>query len=706
MPWLAVMLLTLETTARAQSADNQAPAQAATNLPASLSPVTVSADLDRAREQIAPELGAVTYTIGPNQIQSLPQGESAPFSQVLLRAPGVVADSYGEDHVRGEHGDLTYRINGVLLPEGLNGFGQEIDTRLIDSVTLIDGSLPAQFGFRTAGIVDVSTKSGSQLNGGEFSLSGGSYDTFNPSLQLGGTTGKLDYFATASFKHDDLGIENPTASVRPLHDYTDQEKAFAYLSYNIDNTSRVSLLLNGSYADFELPDTPGLPEKFQLAGVHSANSATVDENQNEQNYYAVLTYQKTADELSFYASVYTRYGLIRFSPDPVGDLIFQGVAGRVKNSFFTNGVQFDASYTVGGGHTLRAGFLADHTDEKLDTSTLVFPVDANGKQTSDQPIKISDRVANYGLAAGVYLQDEWHLTDELTLNYGARYDRLDCSFDDAGQLSPRANLVWRIDDQTSAHAGYARYFTPPSVQYIPLATIEKFRGTSSRPDNFRDSPTHVERANYFDVGFSRQLTPAWQTTVDAFYKDARNLIDLGQFGSAVILSPFSYVKGHIYGSEISSTYRQGAFSAFANFAFVATSAREINSAEFEFPQDELAYIKTHDIQLDHEGRYTLSAGASYVWDKDTRFYVDLLYGYGLRKGFANTEKNPSYYPVNLGAEHVFHTKFSAIREIKLRFDCINVFDQVYELRDGTGLGINAAQYGQRRTFLSGLSVLW
>ena len=243
-------------TARAQEVPPPAQPQADQNA-ATVAPVNVTADLDRDREQIAPELGAVTYTIGPNQIQSVPGGESAPFSQVLLRAPGVVADSYGEDHVRGEHGDLTYRVNGVLLPEGLNGFGQEIDTRLIDSVTLIDGSLPAQFGFRTAGIVDVSTKSGSQLNGGEFSLYGGSYDTFNPSLQLGGTTGKLDYFVTASYRHNDLGIENPTASVRPLHDYTDQEKAFAYISYNIDKTSRVSLLLNGSYADFQLPNTPG-----------------------------------------------------------------------------------------------------------------------------------------------------------------------------------------------------------------------------------------------------------------------------------------------------------------------------------------------------------------------------------------------------------------------------------------------------------------
>jgi outer membrane receptor protein involved in Fe transport len=552
----------------------------------------------------------------------------------------------------------------------------------------------------------VTTKSSQQLNGGEFSLYGGSYDTFNPSLQFGGTSGKLEYFVTGSYKHDALGIENPTSSYWPLHDDTDQEKAFGYFSYRLDGTSRLSLLLNASYADFQLPDRPGLRSAFDLAGHPAADSSRVNENQNEQNYYAVLSYQKTAGNLSYQASAFTRFGQIRFSPDPVGDLNFQGLAGRIENSFFANGLQFDASYELGDQHTLRAGFLGDYTMQKLDTSTLVFAVDANGVQTSDSPVGINANNRLRGVTAGVYLQDEWRLNDQLTLNYGARYDRFDASFAHQGQISPRVNLVWKINDKTSAHLGYARYFTPPSVQYVSPDMIEPFQGTSGRPNSLQDDPTYVERSHYFDIGLSRQITPAWQTTVDAFYKDAKNLIDLGQFGSAVILSPFSYREGHVYGSELSTTYQQGPFAAFANLSFVATSAREINSAQFEFPQAELDYIKTHNIQLDHEGRYTASAGITYTFQKDTRFYLDLLYGYGLRKGFANTEKEPPYYPVNLGLEQVFHTKSDPIKAVKLRFDCLNVADEVYQLRDGSGIGINAAQYGQRRTFLGGLSMLW
>lgn len=186
--------------------------------------VLITADLDRAREQIAPALGAVSYTIGPNQIQAIPGGQNASFQQVLLRAPGVVEDSFGQVHVRGEHANLTYRVNGVLLPEsiasGIGGFGQELDTHIVQSTTLIDGSLPAQFGFHTSGIVDVATKSGATLNHNELSLYGGSYDTFVQSLVAGGSDGKLDYFVSTSYRYTAQGIENPTPDPWPLHDYS------------------------------------------------------------------------------------------------------------------------------------------------------------------------------------------------------------------------------------------------------------------------------------------------------------------------------------------------------------------------------------------------------------------------------------------------------------------------------------------------------
>ena len=683
-----------------------APTAAGASTPAGqagqLGGVVVTADLDRSRDQIAPALGADTYTIGPNQIADTPGGENAPFDQVLLRAPGVVQDSFGQVHVRGEHNNLTYRVNGILLPEGLNGFGQELDTRLIQSVTLIDGSLPAEFGFRTAGIVDVTTKAGDTLNHNELSIYGGSYDTYQPSAQFGGTVGKLDYFVTLEGLHNDGGIESPTPGYRPTHDNTNQTRGFGYFSYRIDDTSRLSLLLNGSNSDFQIPDTPGLKPAYDDLGRATANSADVDENQNELDGYAVVSYQKTADKYALQASTFTRYGRIHYTPDPADDLIFQGVASEVRNSFFTNGVQFDGSIKAADRHTVRIGFQADYTDEDLTSNTGVFDVDATGTQTSDVPRTISDDTKQRGTDAGLYVQDEWRVTDGLTVNYGARYDRFDASFEHHGQLSPRANVVLTPDKLTTFHAGYARYFAPPSVQYVQPYTLAKFAGTTNAPPSLADAPTPPERSNYFDVGASRKITPAWTVNVDGFYKEARNLNDLGQFGSAVIYTPYSYVRGHVYGAELSSTYKSGGLSLFGNFAWVLTGATQINSAQYTFSPDDLAYINTHFIKLDHESEYTASGGASYQWPHD-RVYVDVLYGSGLRAGFVNLTKLPQHVPVNIGYEHVVNVDGDDRRRVRLRADIINLFDQTYLLREGGGLGVFASQYGQRRSFFAGLT---
>ena len=127
--------------------------------------VVQSQEMDISREEIVPSLGATRYTVGPDRLNSQAQGEDAPFNQTILRFPGVAQDSFGQLHVRGEHANLQYRINDVLLPESIPGFGQELQTRFADNISLITGALPAQFGFRTTGVIDIHTKNGPVFTG-------------------------------------------------------------------------------------------------------------------------------------------------------------------------------------------------------------------------------------------------------------------------------------------------------------------------------------------------------------------------------------------------------------------------------------------------------------------------------------------------------------------------------------------------------------
>jgi outer membrane receptor protein involved in Fe transport len=451
-----------------------------------------------------------------------------------------------------------------------------------------------------------------------------------------------------------------------------------------------------------------------------ANSATANNYQTEQNYYAVLAYQKSAGNLSYQVSALTRYTDIHFTPDVTESLLLGGTAAQVDNSDFANGLQMDSSYELGDQHTLRAGMLATYDLERLDATSDVFRSpdqfapsgtgdklpDTIAPQSSTTPYSIVANGGNSGLTAGVYLQDEWQLTDRLTFNYGARYDRFDVSFNNEWQISPRANLVWKIDKATTLHLGYARYFMPPTLQYVWPSTVKEFEYTTDAPYNGRDDPPKVERDNYFDLGLSRKITPAWQVTVDSFCKLAKNLLDDGQFGSAVILNNFNYSSGTVYGAELSSTYKQGPLSVYGNYSYVQTWVKDFDSVENEFPDNELGYLTTRHMQLDHQGRFTGSGGVSYDLLKNLRVHADFLYGSGLRAGFANEEELSPYCPVNLGIQYTHNMHAVGIRQLRLRFDCLNVLDEPYELRNGTGVGIAAPAYGPRRAFYGGITAVF
>ncbi len=715
----SIFILCFLTVAAASSAPAQISSTAtpaATEAPVVLDRFTVTGDLDKAREQIVPALGGTEYNLDKNQIDALSLGDNAPFNQLILRAPGVAQDSAtnGDLHVRGEHANLQYRINGVLLPEGISGFGLELDPHFVENMEFLTGSLPAQYGFRTAGVVDIKTKNGAAENGGDVEVNGGSYDTFHPSFSSGGSTGNSNYFVDGSYNHNGIGIENPTASATPIHDTTDQSKAFMYLSHILDATSRISFIGSGSYSNFQVPNTPGLPVGTapggqpwnSTQGPATFDSSDLNERQNEQNYYGVVTYQKSAGDLNYQISALGRNSSVHFMPDPVGDLYFNGVASDVKKNLTSGGLQTDASYLAGDQHTIRGGAIWLNEFVDADSTTTVFDLDANGNPEG-KAFPVVDNHKLFGAFSGLYLQDEWKICPSLTLNYGTRFDVFNSSFDHEHQLSPRINFILQPTKSTTLHAGYARYFTPPPVENVSGSSVALFDPTSNAAASDQDDPVKAERSNYFDAGISQKLAPGWQAGVDGYYKQAKNQLDDGLFGQTLILSAFNYAKGKVYGVEFTTSYATGGFSTYANVAYSVAQGEDWSSAQFLFNPADLAYVQNHWIYLDHDQKTTGSFGASYLWNEShgsTRVYADLIYGTGLRtnatapdgSNIPNGGTVPAYYTFNVGAEQSF--KVGARQTLKARLDVVNLTDKSYELRDGSGVGVNAAQFGERRGF--------
>ncbi len=620
---------------------------------------------------------------------------------MLLQAPGVSQDSVasGEIHVRNEHANVQYRINGITLPDGISGFGHVLDTGFASNLALITGALPAQFGLRTAGIVDIQTKSGNALQqSGSVGIYGGSFGTLTPSFEYGGRTGNAEYFFTGRGFTSNLGIENPTDSRSAIHDRTYQGNFFSYTATVLDAQTRLATVFGNTTNRFQIPNNPGQTPGFTTFGVSNFNSSLLNEKQAEQNTFGVVALQKSLNGLDLQLSAFSRYSTLHFIPDTIGDLVFNGIASDVYRRSFANGLQGDGAYKFSDDHTLRAGFTVTGESTQNSNVSTVLPLDALGNPI-DAPFTTTDNNSKFGWLAGVYVQDEWRITDKLTVNAGLRFDQM-WQYVNANQLSPRLNVVYKPFDGTTFHAGYARYFTPPPQAIAAPANIAPFANTTAQPDTFQQSPVLPERSHYFDAGVVQQITPNLQVGIDAYYKISRDLLDDGQFGAALILSGFNYEKAYNSGVELSATYKDGNFSAYGNLAWARQVATNVVSNQYLFGADELAYIASHYINTDHAQQWTGSAGASYLWD-GTRFSASMVYGSGLRSGFANTDHVAPYATANLGISREF--KMPDGKPITVRFDVVNVFDAIYEIRDGSGIGVFAPQFGMRRGYFVGLS---
>ena len=682
--------------------------------------------LDEARDAILPSLGASKYTFDRQAINDQPQGPDRSLTSLLEQAPGVAQDSYGAIHVRNEHANLQYRVNGVIVPESISGFGQTFDTRLAESISLLTGTLPAQYGYRTSGVINITTQTGAFADGGDVGFYGGERGTLQPSASIKGSSGNLNYFASGSYLQNDLGIENPTSSRNAIHDRTSQYRGFAYVSDILSDTSRLTAFGGVAIGKFQIPNNPGQDPAFIVNGRDTFDSSLLDQNQRENTYYGVVAYQYSNDALNVQVAPFIRYSQTRFTPDPSGgDIIFNGFSDRSRLSSLAYGVQADASYKLSDHHTLRGGVFFQNERTRSNVVSQVLPtgvpVDEDGGfapctpdvidscvQTSDVPFIVTVAGHKTGQLYGVYLQDEWSITPELTLNAGVRFDAVR-AYTHEQQVSPRVNLVYSPTKATTFHAGYARNFTPPPQELIGTTTVAQFNGTTKGSAiDFADA-VKAEREHYFDAGVLQTVLPGFTVGLDGYYKKKKNLLDEGQFGEAVVLSPFNYAQGWAWGVELSTAYHSGGLNLYANVARGEEKGRNIVSSQFFFGPDELAYIANHKIFTDHNQFWTVSGGASYTFKDGLGTLVptaDVVYGDGLRKDdplgiVPNGGKLPSYVFANFGIAQNFDGP-GILKGLSIRFDVINAFDKSYAIRDGSGVGVGAPQFGQRRAFYGGI----
>jgi outer membrane receptor protein involved in Fe transport len=659
--------------------------------------------LDEARDRdLLPKLGASTYGLDQQAIDTLPLGKNTPIDKLLLQAPGVSYDSAISNpdfHVRNEYANVQYRINGIQLPDGVSALGPVLETGFIGNLNLLDGALPAQYGLRTAGVVDLTTKATFDP-GGNLDLYGGTWDTLSSSIEYGGSAGSTQYFLTGRYLQSDQGLENAMSTPDPIHDRTEQGKFFGYGSTLFGDSSRLTYMSGAFIGRFQIPDVSGQAPLGDF-GPANLSSTAINENETDRFYFGVVALQTQHDNIDTQLSVFTRYATVDFMPDLYYDLAFNDVASNVVRKSLLNGLQFDAADRLGDSHTLRGGLTFSIERTEVDDLATVLPLDPEGNPLPT-PVALNDYTAKLGWGAGGYVQDEWRIRPDLTLNTGLRFDQIN-QFVSANQFSPRIALTYRPAADTLLHAGVSRYFTPPMQAQSTPNNLALFDNTTQQPAIPLDDRVQPERATYFDAGVEQRFWSDFSAGADLYYKRVTDALDDGQFGQAVVLDQFNYARGFSRGAELKFNYTAGGFRAYANVSHEITMAKEVTSNQYIIGDPvELAYLASRYTPTSDAQTISASVGASYRW-RGMLASVDGIYGSGLRSGFANLEHTPQYTQWNAAIARSFDPWGNAQKPLTLRLSVINLLDRSYLLRSATGVGEFAPQYGPRRGIFAGVT---
>jgi TonB-dependent receptor-like protein/carboxypeptidase family protein len=648
--------------------------------------------------------GANDYSVTASDIQNLPTGDRTPITDVLTRMPGVAIDQNQQIHIRNTEGpQFQYRINGALVPLDINTnppFISMINPMFVSKLDLLDGILPSRYSYATGGVVDIQTKNGCDSPGGNASITFGQRETFAPSAQYAGCSGNVSYYVSGSYDQGQTAFSSATPGPNPVHNWTNQGQGFGYLSFPITSTTKLSVMLSTAASNNQLPNVPGLPAQFTLAGVTDFNSAAITSALNFRDYLGMVTLTgMPADDLS-YQLTYSVHSIAQdFRPDNVGELLFQGVASTASHNDFDNTLQGDVTYKA-GRHTVSAGFYGGVYHVIADDRSLVFPIDTTtGDQTSTTASTVVNNASALNILSGVYINDLWQIDDKLSLNVGLRWDDI-TGFTSNNQFDPTINLTYLLTPQTTLHGGFARYMQVPSLLGISPTAQRAFAGTTAAGPPGIATPL-TEDDFEWDAGIVHRLTPKITVSEDAFYERTKHYLDTGQFGDVPIFAPFNYDNGFIWGSETSASYKGEKFSAYGSATIGNNLQKGVVTGQFNFDPDELTYINQHAIVLDHQPLYGASAGGTYKW-RPLTFILDGIYSSGLRGGFADLDHLPQVVQFNGAIQGDF--RIPGIGKVSDRFTVLNMLDRINLIRPAEGIGIFQSAYGPRITWLNTVSI--
>jgi hypothetical protein len=482
--------------------------------------VTVNAQAKLSDETEA----ATATTLTREQIEAAPLARRAQLTEIIT--PFVSSAVAGHDnlvHLRGNELSLNTFVNGVSFfdnPHQLFTAGVAPD--VIQSVNIVTGGFPAEFGNRFGGVLDIVTRNGFDANNhGGVTVGAGSYLRDNIALDYGGHTTKFGYFFYGQVFQSLRYLNTPEPA--RFHDFGKGSHGFAQFDYRSNDRDTLRLSLSGDGANFQLPNTT------------EDESRGRDFFQRNREQTAVLSWTRAFSSSAILStSLYQRFAKARLLPTSDPESIHESIQASGVRNDTTFGVKSDYSLFISPRHAIKTGIdlirlrlREDFSFDPRDNEIEIEAFDFRGRKSGGE--------------ASAYAQDKIQVTRRLTANLGLRYDHY--SLVTIGNaLSPRVNLAYSLQGgRTVLRFAYNRFFAPPPIENLLLSTRLGSGG----------APPRISRSNFFETGVSRAFGDHVIARVTSFWRSDKHSFETTELANVRIFAPTTFARGKAYGVETS-----------------------------------------------------------------------------------------------------------------------------------------------------------
>jgi hypothetical protein len=492
---------------------------------------------------------------------SLP-GRSLP--DLVNSQPGWLYEGNAVLHPRGSEYQTQFVVDGIPLTDNRSpSFGPELEADDVDSLTIYTAGIPAEYGRKMGGVIEVNTLRDAQPGlHGQAVLSGGSFDTDGAFASVQDSWGRNTLGASAS--------GNMTARyLNPVvpENYTNHGTTGDFsLSYERDITpgDRLALSVRHELSRYQIPNQqiqqfpqlqtpPGTTPQLQTAG----NFETI----------GIASYQHI-----FSPNVLANVrGMVRDNSDDLNSNNGAWPIAAFLHNDFKEGY-LNASISLHRGcHEWKAGIESDNLflHENFTDIITASPGDPNYPFAQGTPASFAFTGNRPDLEQSAYIQDLIHI-GKWTVNAGLRWDHYQLVVNESA-VSPRFSLARYFSAANLiVHASYDRVFQTPSFENILLASSPSVIALNPIVLRLPIEPSH---GNYFEVGASKSLLNQFRFDANYFRRYVNNYADDDQILSTAVSFPIAFRKAIIYGAEGKLELPHwNRFSGFLSYSYIVGNA--------------------------------------------------------------------------------------------------------------------------------------